>query len=308
VVVTTGRKAYGIDLNKYKIYDRVSDPLGFAETVRDRKKLDPQSHETNIWAGLLKDYYDGFITKAPGGQKGHWVMMFEKAMIDEAPRGFNIALSDVVESIETDLPQDVSQLKKLLGPRGVALEKKIKDKIKSHYPSLNYDSIKPALANFDLATGGKYELGAIARVDGIRTGMLSLISELGIENGQKVIYAMQEPTKDFPSNGDFYRIKIDPKYDTFEKIEEKIKEHGLNESNIGVNQSTGSFYIEQFISDNPKITSLEFAQSFMDLVSDINHEGWPHNSVFDVHSEPIGSFSENPDDALAQREKRSGTD
>lgn len=288
------QQRYTIDLDRRRIYNGIEDPLEYWKTVNQRLKKDPQADKVNILSNLLSQTgdYDGFLIESPY-HDGRWVMMFSPVAVQDTPVAANLGLSDVIESVE-QLPQSVAELKKIMGKRAADFSKRIKETHK-RYPEVQLERVDPAVAKFPDATADKMEVSSAVKVRGPLPAIRSMAAELGIEHSQRNAYVMSTEGK---PNGMFFRFKVDSKLDTPEKVQAEIEKLGSKEWNLVVKPETGSIFVEQFVFDDSELTNSDSVKDMIKIREALEHKGFPANEHFPIHSQVLGTFNENADEAL----------
>ena len=275
---------YEVDLNQEKIYDGITDTLGYWEFARQRLALDPFANLTNIFANLIKKtgLFDGMVVKAPVGE-GRWILLFDKAEITGVPEDAVAGVSDVVKTLESNFPQTIKGISAIFNGRADKLYKKFKS-LKAKYAEIKEDYFKPTVARFQGATGGKHEISGMAGIRGPLKAVRAMLAEFGVANIQNniILVHTEEGAK---RNGSFYRFKVKRSFESVEQIYRAIAKYGLEDYNISVNPIAGSFFIEQFVMDSyPQ----SFVDSFTKMIGDITDKGFPQNTTYRATSEVLG--------------------
>jgi len=313
VQLASKKKVYNVSFKGAKIYDAVSDALDLWETANNilSKELARKSAETAKRAGLnpgqvrtgnpttaaltnmvakmiQEEGYDGFVTRAPtglrrGGGQGRWVLMFKQKAIEHVTTSGAVGISDVVESIEKGMPQDIGDASKIMKQRAEAFQTRTME-ISRNYNEVRIDRWDPAVARFGEATSGSLEVSSAVTMTGPIPALRALLAEVGIENAQRQIYLMH--TKGTP-NGTMIKMKVNRKFKDYAKLKAELESNGLTNFNLTSN-GFGDIYLEQFVGDWDSDV-LDKLNNLYDIVGDTSIPFEQTRICSDILGDPEGS-------------------
>lgn len=285
-----GRRGYTFKFENQRIYDGVKDPYKYWETARREHKESPEASLTNIFLTLVRrtDQYDGAIVTPAHGNKP-WMMIFEKAAVQDYPEITNVGISDIVESIEGK--RSLVRSAKAMPARARRFEKYlnwVKDRGRK-YNEVTIERSYYSLARFQGATSGQHEPGIGLKLDGPLRSQRAYLAEVAISRGQREAYLIHEPRKesDYPdhvewSEAQMFIFKAINKYnENPEGLAKDLSKAGLKEFNIVMSPASGILSIEQVVfSDKDAVKMADIMEKFAD-------KGHPHNQVKTIHTEVI---------------------
>lgn len=295
------KNKYIADFSKSRIYDFTTDPLGIGKKAQEIKQNDPGADLTNIKAHLLNDQgFDGFVTWAPTGsdrfgKNGRWILMLHDQAVQQGTISATVGISDVVERIETDLPQELVEASKLVHQRTEQFTKRIKEILKN-YPEVTLEANDPTIARFEGATSGKLELSTAVDLRGPRSAMRAMLAEAGIETGQRNIFLMH---KEGTPTGRLVRFRAKREFTSAVQIGDVLQKNNVTEFNI--TERGGGFYISRFFPFDEEGNISGDINAFSTAHDELADKSWIRGVVNeDVNSEVLGdnTWSDDIDAAL----------
>jgi hypothetical protein len=288
--VTTGAKGYTFKYDPSEIYDGVKDPYLYWDEAIKQLKKDPGANLTNIFLKLVSDreQYNGVLVRSPYDPEGQkWMLIFEKAAVQDYPELAQVGISDVIEKIETT-PQDIDEAVLFMDSRSKFLSEFMKEiAAEKRYHELTFSEYFPTLARFEEATSGMLEPGLSVKIDGPLRSQRAFLSEIAIARGQREVYLMHEPRAEssYPDfidyeEGKLFSFKVKREWDNNPAgLIKALAKSGLKEFNIVESTVTRSIMLEQFMSN------IDDVAKTVDMIEKFAEPGYPRNKVVDIHSE-----------------------
>jgi uncharacterized protein YdcH (DUF465 family) len=288
--ITTGAKGYTFKYDPSEIYDGVKDPYLYWDEAMKQLKKDPGANLTNIFLKLVSDreQYNGVLVRSPyDPAKQKWMLIFEKAAVQDYPELAQVGISDVIEKIETT-PQDIDEAVLFMDSRSKFLTEFMKEiAAEKRYHELTFSEYFPTLARFEEATSGMLEPGLSVKIDGPLRSQRAFLSEIAIARGQREVYLMHEPRAEsgYPDfidyeEGKLFSFKVKREWDNNPAgLIRALAESGLKEFNIVESTVTRSIMLEQFMSNVDDVAKT------VEMIEKFAEPGYPRNKVVDIHSE-----------------------
>ena len=303
--IVGGRRAYTFKFNPNEIYDGFNDPYDYWGKAREEHAKEPFASLSNIFFNLIRkrEQYKGVIIRSPYGNNDPWMMIFEKAAVEDFPEVTQIGISDMIEG-DTEY-KGFEQAVKDMGIRSAMFTKFAKkSRGLRRYEELKIERDYPSVAKFEGVTSGPgIEISTAMKLDGPLRSQRAYLSEMAIARAQNVVYLVHGKRADvnYPvyidvTDATLFKFKADTKYhDDPETGESKIpilakdlEAAGLKEFNI-VRSPAGWPIIEQLTFNDKD------AVQMADIMEKFAEKGFPHNEVSEVHSETIGAYDGSTD-------------